>query len=200
MAGYAYRAYFGAASLPPAAPGVVSDLAAALAFLCFFAFFLVGPPELASPLPDAPDVAAALSGLSPGARLALPPVDEPELMPAPLPPVPDEPDEAPVPLLPDEPDAAPLPLVPDEPDEVPPALGDALELPLAPDDLEVSELEEPVPDGDGLVDALSPAPVEVPAPAPTPAPCASTTEDADAIRTNDSDRIIVFNVMSSSLS
>jgi hypothetical protein len=60
----------------------------------------------------------------------------------------------------------------------------------------------PEPDAPDAPDAPDDAPlgwVDESAPAPAPAPCANATEDTDAMSTNDSDRIVDFNVMSISL-
>jgi hypothetical protein len=93
-------------------------------------------------------------------------------------------------------DAAPLllPVVPDAPDEL------SLEprevpAPVAPCDFMLS-----APDDPGCACVIDPPLLVVEESAPAPPPvCASATEDTDATKTNDNDRIVVFNVMNSSL-
>jgi hypothetical protein len=153
-------------------------------------------PEVPEEVPEVPD--------EPDEPMLPDEPDEPEAPDEPE--VPDEPDES---MLPDEPE------VPDEPDE--PMLPDEPDEPEAPDDL--SPLPPLVPAAASLPGVEPDAPVvlgevvdeEEPAcarmigslsvatSAPAPTPCASTTEDADANTTNESDRIVVFNVMNSSL-
>jgi hypothetical protein len=185
----------------------VLDFLAFFAFLCFFdflAFGCVSVPDALAPasVPDAPDVADGLLVLEPVVSVELLPL-APGVMPvvslgddapdALLPVVPEAPEAslAALGLLPD----ALLPVVPDAPD-VPLLMPDD-EVPLAPDDgddgdddvapvLSV-ELEE-----EGSADLL-PLLVSV------PVDCASATDDADAIKTNDNERIVFFNVMSNSL-
>jgi hypothetical protein len=160
---------------------------------------LLGVAVLA-PEPDAPLV-------SPEAPVELlPPVEEPLLMPLPLVPLL-------VPLAPLVPDA-PLPEVPDAPEEsvVPDApLDDVPLVPEAPEE-EAPGVAEEVPE---LPDM--PASVPVPAPVAPVEPCeagleevedgllvsveelcANAIEDTDAIRTIDKDRSVVFNVMRNS--
>ena len=150
-----------------------------LAFLCFF-FGVVVPAPVVSP---APEVVAdgLLSVVVPAPEVSLEPVAPVELLPLPigvpgmllvLPEV-----DAPVPdeLLPVLPEAPDEP-VPDEPEVV--SLVPDLFCMLGCEVLELLPVLESAP---GLA-------------------CASTTEDADATNTNDNDRIVVFNVMSNSLS
>lgn len=149
------------------------------------------------------------------------PIDpaEPPLLPAPeVPLVPEAPDVLlslleDEPLIPlDEPEE-PVPLVLDAPevsdgDEVPDALDDGLLL--EPDEEEDGvAAEEPLaaPVAASLLGLLVPLTEGEDAeglllseldPMLEPDACASTTDDADAIRTNDSVRSVVFNVMSNS--
>lgn len=174
---------------PPAeAPDESSVFFAFLAFLTFFvAFGFSSVAALLASVPEAPELAAGEDEL-PLVALGLVD-DEPELplMPlelpdAPLPVVPEAPDELSLGdvLLPAAPDED-MPLLPEEPDVLPEGM--ALELPLVPG--LVCELD--VADGDEslvpLVELL----------------CASAMEDTDATTTNDSERRVVFNVISNSL-
>jgi hypothetical protein len=138
------------------------------------------PDALSLEVPDAPDVLS----------------DEPIL--------PDEPDE---PMLPDEPDEPDEPMLPDEPEEpeepddlspLPPLVPAAASLPGVDPDApvvlgEVVDEEEPA-----CARIIGLLPVAISTPAPVLPPCASTTEDADANITKESDRIVVFNAMSNS--
>lgn len=188
----------------PDAPDVLSDVPEAPDALSL-SLEVPDAPDVLSDVPDAPE--EPMLPDEPDEPEAPDEPDEPMLPEEPdEPEAPDEPDES---ILPDEPDE---PEVPDEPDE--PMLP---EEPEAPDDL--SPLPPLVPAAASLPGVEPDAPVvlgevvdeEEPAcarmigslsvttSAPAPAPCASTTEDADANTTNESDRIVVFNVMNSSL-
>jgi hypothetical protein len=168
----------------------VLDFLAFFAFLCFFdflAFGCVSVPDALAPasVPDAPDVADGLLVLEPVVSVELLPL-APGVMP-----VVSLGDDAPDALLPV------VPVVPDAPD-VPLLMPDD-DVPLAPDD------------GDDGDDDIAPAPVVsleleaegrldlLPLLVSVPVDCASTTDDADAIKTNDNERIVFFNVMSNSL-
>ena len=180
---------------PLDAPGEADDPEDSdfLAFLAvFLALGLVSVVASVAPAADVPDVA-------PGEPL---PVALGEL---------DEPDVAPVDGEPD----APVPVLPDVPEDISP-LPDALDpvLPLAPD---VPDADEP---GCGVLDGTElevPLPPAMPASLPVPAPvapvalcdfsvgeglvallpdCASAMDDTDATTTSDSERRVVFNVMS----
>lgn len=191
--------------LPEEAAGAEDDLALALwPFLCFLAFFFFGVGWLALLSLLAPALeAAGWSGLELAPEVPLGIV----LLPAPLGLDMLLPDDVPVPVP-----EAPDPMVPEAPevsllDEgvlgVLGELGVAAEEPDEPDMPEVPE----VPDApllpampasflfwplglDMLLSVLELLPAEV---------CASTTEDTDATKTSERDRI-VFNAMSSSLS
>lgn len=193
---------------PPAALG--EDEPEDLAFLAFLVFFLalglVSAVASVAPAADEPEVAPVVPL----------PVDELSVALG----EPDEPEVAPVePLLVegDEPEAL-LPVLPDAPEDVS-LLPEALEpvLPLAP---EVPDADEP---GCGVLDGTElevPLPPAMPASLPVPAPvapvafcdftvddglvalllpdCARAMDDTEATTTSDSERRVVFNVMSCS--
>jgi hypothetical protein len=187
----------------------VLDFLAFFAFLCFFdflAFGCVSVPDALAPasVPDAPDVPDGLLVLEPAVSVELL-LLAPGVMPV-------------VSLGDDAPDAL-LPVVPDAPEASLAALGllpDAL-LPVVPDTPDVPLLmpDDDVPlapeDGDDGDDDIAPAPVVsleleaegrldlLPLLVSAPVDCASATDDADAIKTNDNERIVFFNVMSNSL-
>jgi hypothetical protein len=208
--------------VPPVAPlDVVPDVPdAALDFLAlrcfFFDFFFGAVSVLASVLADWPEVAAGPDEV----ELPAAPGDPMEpVLPAPEVPVVPEALEVLLsllegaPLIPlDEPEE-PVPLVLDAPevsdgDEVPDALDDGVLL--EPDEEEDGvAAEEPLaaPVAASLLGLLVPLTEGEDAeglllseldPMLEPDACASTTDDADAIRTNDSVRSVVFNVMSNS--
>lgn len=181
-----------------------------LAFLAFLdfvlAFGLVSVVASAAPAADEPEVAAGEPLPIEELPVALGEFDEPELVPI-------EPDE---PLLGDDPDA-PVPLEPEAPDVLSPA-PEELDPGLA---LEPEEPELDAP-GIGVLDGTElevPLPPDMPASLPVPAPvapvalcdfvvddgsvallpdCASAMDDTDATTISDSERRVVFNVMSNS--
>ncbi|WP_168204885.1 hypothetical protein [Noviherbaspirillum sp. UKPF54] len=203
------------------AAGADDDFLAFLAFLCFLTFFFFGVWSVlpaVSVLPAAPAAAGWSVLLAPEVSLREPlplvmpglvVLDEPD---APLPMEPELPDDGEV-LLGEDDEApeAPLPMVPELPEESllddgAVLLGEDDEAPEAPLPMvpELPELpdipEAPVlPDMpasflfwllDMLLSVEELVPDEV---------CANTTEDTDATRTKDSDRI-VFDLMNCSLS
>jgi len=117
-------------------------------------------------------------------------------------PLPDEP----LPMRPDAPDVSLLldgePVAaPDEPEPEVPEAPEEPEEPDEPDEPEAPEAPVVPAVPESLLLGLDVAP-DMPPPEVEPAPVedwASTTEETDATSTNDRDRIVVFNVMSSSL-
>lgn len=217
--------YFAVPSVPPAAPAppvdelllapfVAPDLRFALR--CFLLVFLAlvvavsDVPELAAGLADVSEEpeAPVLDGEEPLLRvveLPDPPLDEPPI---------DEPDVPLVPLAPLVPLVSLLPLDPpiEDPDEPP-----VPDEPLLPDDLSIveDEPEEPPVLPEAPLAPLPPVLLVPPepelcattrgfeafcAPPLTSFACARTTDDAEAINTNDSDWSVVFSVMSTSYS
>lgn len=170
------------------APDASEDFFSFLAFLDFFAAFGFSSVAVVASVPEAPEVAAGEEEVPLPVALGLV-VEEPEVVPV----VPD----APVPLVPEAPDeVSPLPaapldgvlLLPDEVDGLVVLDGMVLELPLELLPVAPGVLCEGVVD-EGDVSLL-----------PLAAPlCASAMEDTDATTTNDSERRVVFNVMSNSL-
>jgi hypothetical protein len=208
----------------PVEPEVVPDVpdapdeapALSSSFFCFLAdFFFDLSSSLAPDVPEladgelAPEVPAA--PVVPDELPLVPPADEPEdlsLLPdvpgeAPMLPEPEDPDEEPVLPESEDPDEEPMlpePEDPEEPDDLllSPDAAAPDEPPLPP--------EEPLVLDDGVVLEEEPACActvgllaPTSAPALAPAACARAIEDADATNTNDSDRIVVFKVMSNSL-
>lgn len=193
---------------PPEALGEADDPddLAFLAFLVFFlafAFGLVSAVASVAPAAELPEVAPVEPVPVVELPVALGEVEEPELVPV-----------EPVPVVEDDPDA-PVALLPDAPDDVSLA-PDALEpeVPLAP------EVPEDDP-GCGVFDGTElevPLPPDMPASLPVPAPvapvalcdlivedgsdalllpdCANAMDDTDATTISDSERRVVFNVMS----
>jgi hypothetical protein len=195
-----------------------------LAFLAFLVFFLalglVSAVASVAPAAEEPEV-APVEPLPVVESVALGEVDEPEVEPLPVVPVVDEPEVVPVEPVPveDDPDA-PLPVVPDAPDEV-----SLLPLPEAPEPVLPLAPEVPdVAPGCGVLDGTElevPLPPAMPASLPVPAPvapvalcdftvgselvvllpvCARAMDDTDATTTSDSERRVDFNVMSCSFS
>lgn len=172
--------------LEPAAPPFLLDDALDFLALCFLVFFFVVAPV--SELDAAP--------VEPAAEVSLPvaPAAEGELeLPAPVAPVPPV---APAPEVPapelEEPGDVLLPLLMPAPDELEDGLvlEPELEPELAPG---VVEEEGPVV-AEGLEDVVDDLLVSL----LEPVAWASAIEETEATRTNDRDRIVVFNAMENS--